>query len=197
MRLPIVLTLIVLAAGCGRREKPSPFDARRPAMVDEAVGKPVPPSGARVRWGTLTFPETVETDRVVRGSVQFTNAGNALWLDRLSANPKRDGSYAVRLAHAWVRADDMQHGRATSGRTDLLRPVLPGESIDLRVDFRTPAKPGQYRLQIEFMQEGVQWFADHGADRLTQPVHVVLAPEAVGTTTTSPADPPPTAPIPR
>jgi hypothetical protein len=129
-----------------------------------------------VRWGTLAFPPTVDAGTTVPITVSFTNAGDAAWPDKATADPqKKDGSYAVRLTHTWVRADEVRNDHAGAQRTDLPRPLAPGESIDLRVDVRTPAAPGEYRLVIELVQELVRWFADAGAERLTIPVRVVPA----------------------
>jgi len=71
--------------------------------------------------------------------------------------------------------------------------VLPGESMDLPMKIRTPAKPGDYRLTIELVQELVQWFADRGAERIIVPVHVVAAGEAPAGTTAAPSGQPPKA----
>jgi hypothetical protein len=88
----------------------------------------------------------------------------------------------VRVAYAFVQAEDPQRGRVGAQRTDLLRPVLPGESASVPLSIRTPSKPGDYNLRIELIQELVQWFADRGADTITLPVHV-------GPPGTAPADP--------
>jgi hypothetical protein len=178
MRRPIILMLLVgsTLAGCGRGEKPPGSDAQPAAAAAVATAKPLPASALQVRWGTLAFPRTVDADTSVPAAVSITNAGNAPWPDKVTANPQlKDGSYAVRVTHAWVPADATQDGRIGAARTDLLRPVMPGESVDVRLNIRTPVKPGEYRLIIELVQELVQWFADRGAERLTFPVHVAAA----------------------
>ena len=190
--LPNALVLLVLllvgttVVGCGRREKRAWFDAQPPAIIVAAIAKPLPQTALRVRWGTLAFPRTVDADRIVLSTVSFTNEGDAPWPDNAAAHPQlKDGSYAVRLTHAWVRADDADDSRLGAERTDLPRPVMAGDSIDLRVRIRTPAEPGEYRLVIELVQELVQWFADGGADRIMLPVHVVPPGEAPAGPTSS------------
>ena len=176
----IVLLLVCGAAvaGCGGPEEPA---------SSGATAKPLPASALKVRWATLAFPGTVDADKDVPVVISLTNASDTPWPDKATANPQlKDGSYAVRLTHAWVRADDTQQGgRPGAVRTDLPRPLLPGESIEIPVTIRTPAKPGEYRLTIELVQELVQWFADGGAERLTLPVHVVPAGTAPPDTTPS------------
>ena len=193
---PIVLLLLagITIAGCGRREEPGSLDAKPPAAVAAASGKPLAATALRVRWGALPFPTTVETDKTVPTTLSFTNTGDTPWPDKAAANPQlKDGSYAVRVTHAWIRADETKDGRIGAERTDLPRPVLPGESMDLPMKIRTPSKPGDYRLTIELVQELVQWFADRGAERIIVPVHVVAAGEAPAGTTAAPSGQPPKA----
>jgi hypothetical protein len=128
-------------------------------------------------------------------AVNFTNAGDTPWADAATANPKlKDGSYAVRVTHAWVPQGDVRDARVGAVRTDLPRPMMPGDTMNVPLTLRTPTEPGEYTLVIELVQELVQWFADGGADRLTLPVRVVRAGQAPGDTPVSPSGPPPIAP---
>ena len=169
----LLLLAVITAAGCGRRDQPG-SDAKQAPAAAAAAAKPLPATALKVRWGTLTFPSTVDADTIVPDTVSVANAGDASWPDRATANPQlKDGSYAVRVTHAWVPAADTADGRVGAARTDLSRSLMPGEAIDVPLSIRTPAAPGDYRLTIELVQELVQWFADRGADRITLPVHVV------------------------
>jgi hypothetical protein len=180
----LLLLAGISVAGCGRREQPSSFDAQPAAAA--ATAKPLPPSAFQVRWGTLQFPGTVDADTIVPVTVTFTNAGDTPWPDKATADPqKKDGSYAVRLTHVWVRADETRDVRAGALRTDLPRPVPPGNSIDVPLKIRTPAEPGEYQLQIELVQELVVWFKDRGAEGLMLPVRVVPAGKAPADTPSS------------
>lgn len=184
--LPLFAGTVVI--GCGRREQPASFDAQPPAIIGAAHANPLPASAMQVRWGTPEVPRTLEADRDVTIDVKFTNAGDVLWPDKVIGNPAlKDGGYAVRLTHAWILAEDAQDdGRIGALRTDLPRPVGPGDSMELRVDTRTPVKPGEYRLTMELVQELVMWFADLGGARLTVPVRVVAAAPAAATTAAPP-----------
>jgi hypothetical protein len=146
-------------------------------MPPAAGGKPLPASALKVRWNKQqAFPSTVGTNTSVPFVISFTNVSDTAWPDIPTASPlKKDGSYAVRVAHTWFRADAQKDERRASNRTELPRPLQPGESIDLPVTIRTPSQPGDYNLTIELVQELVQWFADRGADRVVIPVRVVGA----------------------
>jgi hypothetical protein len=198
MRRLVLLPLLagMTVAGCGRREQPSSFDAHPLPIVAAARAKPLPASAMQVRWGTLEFPSTVAAGTVVVIEVKFTNAGDVVWPDKVTANPElKDGGYAVRLTHAWIRAEDTQDGRIGAERTDLPRPVRPGDSMALQVRTRTPVTPGEYRLTMELVQELVVWFADMGATRLTVPVHVVASAPAAAAPIAAQPGPPPKAPV--
>jgi hypothetical protein len=189
LRRPILLSLLIgiAAAGCGRREEPGALDAKSaPGAAGVVSEKPLPATALQVRWGPLAFPRTVAPNTTIPVTVKVTNTGNAPWPDKASASPKKDGSYAVRVTHAFVRAGDAKDGRIGALRTDLLRPVMPGDTVDVTLNILTPTAPGDYNLSIELVQELVQWFTDRGADRIIQPVHVAAAGEGAAGTTASP-----------
>jgi hypothetical protein len=193
MRRLLLLSLLAATAviGCGRREEPASFDAQRPATVAAPRANPLPPSAMQVRWGTPEVPRTLEADTAVAIDVKITNAGDVVWPDKVAGNPElKDGGYAVRLTHAWVSAQDAQDGRIGAERTDLPRSLGPGDSMELRVNTRTPIRPGEYRLTIQLVQELVVWFADMGGAVLTLPIHVVAAPGAAGTPAAQPGQSP-------
>jgi len=196
-RVWIGLALIAAAiAGCGRRETPAWFDAERPrpgSLV--AAGEPLPPSALKIRWGRSSVSPAVGANTSVAVRVTFTNAGDKPWPDVAAASPRlKDGSYAVRLTHRWIRAGDPLGDRLGAQRSDLPRSVMPGDSIEMPLVVHAPAEAGDYTLVIELVQELVQWFADRGADRLMLPVRVVPAAAAPAGTPAARSGQPSTAP---
>ena len=75
---------------------------------------------------------------------------------------------SVRVGWRWRPAADAAAELVDGGRVDLPRPVLPGEEVELQLPLgvpledRGPTTPGVYRLELELVQEGVQWFRDCG-----------------------------------
>jgi hypothetical protein len=131
-----------------------------------------PPSFYRVKWGRVELPAVLPAGGRTRLLVSFENAGTETWPDPQMADPVAHSARgAVRLGYRWLDAQ----GQVVSdyqSRSDLPRPLHPGESITLPVEASIPAAPGRYRLQIDLVQELVAWFEARGAARFEVPVTV-------------------------
>ena len=57
-------------------------------------------------------------------------------------------------------------------RTWLTEPLHPGDEKTLALAIRAPLQPGDYRVQIDLVWEGVMWFADAGNPTSTVALHV-------------------------
>ena len=146
---------LVPVLGCDRRERdaPPPFTVPASEMKE---------SGYRVSWGIPVFPSSVPRGAKVRARVVFRNAGTEIW----------HGS--VHCARYFVPAGaPLAQGRDPAPRLLLQRPVAPGQSVTLeRFVVEAPAEPGDFVLVFDLVNEGVAWFSDRGAARLTIPVRV-------------------------
>jgi hypothetical protein len=175
----VVLALVIVATGCGRRTERASFDAEPlPAPSTAEVMKALAPSALRVRWGEVAAPRRVGAGTAIPLTVSFTNEGDASWPDNLTASPLQpDGRYAVRLSYSWRPSDGGQAQRSAD-RANLPHAVAPGQTVSLPIVVRAPEAAGAYELQIELLQELYFWFADHGAPTLTLPVEVTPAASA-------------------
>jgi hypothetical protein len=107
---------------------------------------------------------------VALARVEVANSSPTVWPDPRSADPRGVGWLAVRLSSRWWTADGPTSSYLL--RADLSAPLPPGGSATLRLPVRAPASPGDYRLQVDLVEEGVAWFEDRGAERLVIPVRV-------------------------
>ena len=53
------------------------------------------------------------------------------------------------------------------GRADLPRDLGPGTSDILRIDLRAPDEPGDYRVELDMVREGVAWFSSREPSSVT------------------------------
>ena len=168
-----------------------------------AAPSPLPGSAFRVQWGSADVPKKMTAGRSASVVVNMKNAGDAVWPDPKMGHALGNGIGAVRLAYRWWHAGspptllaDYGHGRA-----DLAGPLAPGAAATLTIAVDPPSQPGSYLLQLELVQELVNWFEDRGAATLKVPVQVnegETAPEAAAVVATRPADAaaPPASPSP-
>lgn len=135
-------------------------------------GSPLPESAFQVEWLSAEVPAQMKPDEVVTVKVKFRNISDQVWPDPKTAAPAGDGSYAVRLAWRWRTSEEMTTGEGTSNRADLSEPLGPGREATVSIDVTAPKQPGQYRLQLDLVQELYAFFEDRGAKLQIVPVTV-------------------------
>ena len=122
-----------------------------------------------MHWTPARVIEDLEPKERVLALVTVRNSGDRIWPDAAAADPARSGTYAVRLAYRWWSAA----GAGPYGaRSDLREPLAPGRSATIWIPVIAPERPGDYRLQLDLVYDGIAWFADKGADRLFLPARV-------------------------
>ena len=136
--------------------------------------QPMPPAAFQVEWTTPSLPPTLKAGETLVIPVTFRNASPVAWPDPGSTGGETAGSGAgaVRLAYRWWSSDAPIPVADYADRTDLSRPLRPGESATLAVRLAVPRAPGDYELQFDLCQELVAWFEPRRAKRLILPVRV-------------------------
>jgi hypothetical protein len=103
--------------------------------------------------------------------LQVANVGNTLWLHRAHA---QRGQIAL--------GGHLRDDAGTLLVLDFLRAPLPhdvppGHRVELRLDVRLPERPGRYRLELDIVDEGLEWFADSGSPTLTLELVALVPPD--------------------
>ena len=78
----------------------------------------------------------------------------------------------MRLSSRWFKADSSIPHSDWYGRSELPHPLPPQGVITLPLAVVAPAEPGDYKLQIDLVQELVAWFGGKGAVPLVIPIVV-------------------------
>ena len=154
-----VLALLFTTTGCSRSGSRK-VDAEKMRLPDGAY---------RVEWTKLDVPSTMAPGSKATLHVTVKNTGNATWPNPATADP---GAYAVRLSHRWWPAAGDGKPTDWEGRTELPAPLAPGDSVTLTMDLKAPAQTGEYKLQLDLVQELVAWFEGRGAAKALVPVSV-------------------------
>lgn len=171
----VILLALALFCACGLREQSALSPATAPQNAT-TVG-PLPDSALHIKWSPVDMPKQLTAGAMTPVTVTFANGGDTIWPDKIMANPQLpDGSRAVRLGYSWgVAGQPPEKRQFGPGRTDLSKPLGPGESATLQIDVLAPNEPGDYVLSFELVQELVAWLTDRGAETLTVPIRVVSA----------------------
>lgn len=127
----------------------------RPAVV-EPLDEPA--RCAEIGW----LSDLAELPAGSGGSVaaRVTNRGDRVW----------PAGAQVRLANHWYRGDDLVTW--DDGRADLPGAVAPGESVEVELAVTAPPAVGEYRLELDVVQEFVAWWSESGTRPVSHPVRV-------------------------
>jgi SAM-dependent methyltransferase len=117
-----------------------------------------------VSYGEYHGPRDAKADEPIMATVGITNAGWDEWSS--AAEP------AVFVSYHWLDAK----GRIVlfdGERTPLPRSIGPGSVQQVAFTARAPSVPGQYRLAVDLVREGVTWFSQAGHPCLEIPFRVI------------------------
>lgn len=119
--------------------------------------EPVPPTSYDVRSSAYRVAPFPLPARLPRASetvlkVVVQNAGVNAWPADGSLGPLK----LVNMAYVWLNANG---GVSVEGqRSAFPEPIFPGEAATVYVTVKAPQAPGDYRLVLSPVQEGVKWF---------------------------------------
>lgn len=137
------------------------------AVGQPRLPSPLSPGARRARLETAVPSGRLPAGEQVLLRVVVTNAGDGVW-----PSPERSTEpLQVALANHWLAAD----GRLLvndDGRAPLRSDLAPGESTVLLLRVNAPPTPGSYLLELDMLQEGVNWFGAEGSPTLRVPVRV-------------------------
>jgi hypothetical protein len=100
--------------------------------------------------------------------VVVKNASDYVWPARGSP----DGKFFLNAGNIWFDAGGDKLVNNLDARTTIPHDLYPGEEINLSLHITAPARPGEYVLEIDMVQEGVGWFKDKGSTPLRIKVQV-------------------------
>ncbi len=124
----------------------------------------VPARQAEIEWLTELAELPVGGSGVIVARV--TNQGDRVW----------PAGSQVKLANHWYRGDAVVTW--DDGRTNLPHDVAPGDSVELELTVNAPSTAGEYRLELDMVQEFVAWWSEFGTRGVSREIRVQDAPAA-------------------
>jgi SAM-dependent methyltransferase len=116
-----------------------------------------------VRYARYEGPARLAPGSEGHVAIDVENAGWDTW--------RSDGAHPVHVSYHW-RTPAGETVEFDGLRSDLPRPVGPGETCRVDVTMRAPATAGRYVLAIDLVKEGVTWFSEADQPCHTAPIEV-------------------------
>ena len=132
---------------------------------DEA--RRLPDTGFAVEFLENDIPSTMTAGNKIYADFVIRNISKQTW----PSQPNAMNRNPVTLSYRW-KDPRGQILVADGPRTPLPRNLAPGESVRLKMNIETPARPGRYVIEVTLVQEAVAWFDEKGGAALVLPVVV-------------------------
>ena len=130
---------LMLGPGCGNKT---------------SSNQPLPPQGFRAQISIKNQPVTLKTNSIFKAEIVIKNNSPVIW-------PSQQGKEGVRnwicLAYRWYDSS----GRLVNvpiERTGLPHDLEPQQQVNVVAKVVPPEKAGEYLLEFDMAQEGVEWF---------------------------------------
>lgn len=120
-------------------------------------GAPLPDSAFKASINAINPPATIGAGQQATIQVKLKNNSTVAWPSVGDA----DGKYQIKLGNHWLDQNS-KPVVIDDGRTPLSSDLQPGAEIELPLIVTAPAKPGDYILQLDIVQESVAWSQDKG-----------------------------------
>jgi SAM-dependent methyltransferase len=130
-----------------------------PAQLRAA--EPLPPESHKAEIEAVSPPRRIHPGDTATVVARVTNASGADW-------PARS---RLALGNHWL-SDTGDLLVLDDGRTRVLDAVAAGETVTLELVVTAPQRPGDYRLELDLVEELVCWFGDRGSQKVQLPVRV-------------------------
>ncbi|KAA0252448.1 MAG: hypothetical protein EDX89_18495 [Acidobacteria bacterium] len=128
---------------------------------------PLPPGAFRAELEAPDVPASMRPGLTIETPVRVRNLSPVPF----PADGRIDGGLRVNVTYRWLDAG----GSVVvpdGARTALPSPLAPGEAVTVPALLVAPETPGEYELEIDLVQEGVEWFGIRGSRTLRRRVAV-------------------------
>jgi hypothetical protein len=132
---------------------------------------PLQPAAARASITSRDLPRALLAGERRSLNVVVRNVGGATW----PAVGEEGGRYAVTLRGRWLR-DDGSTFKDDDGAARIPYDLEPGDTAGVTLQVVAPDSPGDYTLELDVVQEGVEWFGARGSKTLRAGVSVTASP---------------------
>jgi hypothetical protein len=174
--------LVVVARGFGRLRRSALAALLGLGVIVAAVQVSGSPLALRLRFwqdgswyrssitvvGGAGVPAGMQVGVPVSLTLELRNEGAIPW--------PAGGPRPVQLAYHWLDPATPERAVASGPLTALPHDVPPGRTAAVRVELRTPPRPGSYTLRWDLVHHDVAWFSERGDPVRSDPVQVTPPP---------------------
>ncbi|MBA3354828.1 MAG: hypothetical protein H0U18_02585 [Pyrinomonadaceae bacterium] len=158
----LAFPLVFAATGCDSRNSHiSSNDSPRSASTNETtrISSALPGEGFKASIVVADAPAKLRAGQVAIISARVKNISTTVW----PALGEDDARYAITLRDRWLKGTAEEVVNDLDGGVSLPHDIRPGEEVTLTITVTAPRDPGEYVLELDMVQEQVNFFRERGS----------------------------------
>lgn len=140
----------------------------------EFEARPLDPAAFRASIRIVEAPAIAVAGETIAVRALVRNISTIAW----PGEAHREEGFFVRLGDHWVRGGEVV--KMHDARAALPHDLAPGDELELQLEPQVPLRPGSYELELDLVQERVDWFANRGSEAARHRIEVCPAPAIAG-----------------
>jgi len=137
------------------------------AANSNAKFEALPESALKAAISVREAPQKIKAGETATINATVKNISDTKWpMTGLS-----DGRYRVQLGDHWLAANNKML-TLDDTRAPLPNDLEPGKEVDVPITVTAPKTPGDYVLELDMVQEQINWFKDKGSSSFRTPIKV-------------------------
>jgi hypothetical protein len=157
-----VAFLFVLAvSGCDSgNSQISSSDSPKASTSDlTRITSALPEEGFKASIAVADAPAKLRAGQKAIISARVKNISTNVW----PALGEDDARYAITLRNRWLKGSPEEVVNDLDGGASLPHDIRPGEEVTLMITVTAPQDPGEYVLELDVVQEQVNFFQERGS----------------------------------
>ena len=173
--LGALIAALIVFAGCKPKQTATSASnaSQTKTSAQQKQAGPLPDSGFRAQINAPDPPERLRTGQVTIINIKVKNTSDVIWYQRGGvATDRTDNKFYIAAGNRWLDKD----GKLTSeteGHNGIPKDLKPGEETEMTLQITAPKQPGEWTMQLDMVQEGVNWFSERGSPVTNVKVQVV------------------------
>lgn len=135
-------------------------------IVVDDLPDSVSSSAVHAEYVNFEIPPIIPADEKFKVSVTALNDGDVVWRAKV---PTAEPIGEVHIGNRWFQDGDTLW---KSERGFLPYDVSPGQNVTVEMELTAPKSPGNYVLELDFVNEGITWFEFQGTKTIRQDIIV-------------------------
>src|SRR6185369_11234793 len=146
----------------GCKSKPTSTTTTTQPATTRGPG-PLPKNGFKAVISFPDPPARLRAGEITNINFKVKNASDVVWWQRGGeTNDRADNKFYIAAGSHWMDKEG-NYTTEPEGHNGIPKDLRPGEETEMTLQITAPKEPGEWTMQLDMVQEGVNWFSERGS----------------------------------